>query len=77
MPPPDPPPPAAGQVVLQISADKHKVPNVPVVENRLVVVAWVPVAFMKVKFWRVDDPVTKRLERVVRPLVAERVPGKT
>ena len=63
-------------------------PNVPrpellwvvenkVVANKLVVVAWVPVAFTKVKFWRVVEPVTKRLERVVRPLVAESVPGKT
>ena len=40
---------------------------VKLVENRLVVVAEVPVAFRKVKFWRVDDP-------VARMLVAERVP---
>ena len=40
---------------------------VKLVENKLVVVADVPVAFRKVKFWRVDDPVASML-------VAERVP---
>ena len=31
-----------------------------VVAKKLVVVAEVPVAVVKVKFWRVEDPVTKR-----------------
>ena len=37
------------------------------VANRLVVVAEVPVAFRKVKFWRVEEPVTKRLEKLAEP----------
>jgi hypothetical protein len=40
-----------------------------VVAKRLVVVAEVPVALMKVKFWRVDEPFTKRLVRVPEPPV--------
>jgi hypothetical protein len=40
----------------------------------LVVVALVVVEFIPVKFWRVEEPVTKRLERVVRPEVTLRVP---
>ena len=40
------------------------------------VVADVPVALAKVKFWRVEDPVSKRLERVESPAVAVRVPVK-
>ena len=32
------------------------------VEKKFVVVAAVPVAFTKVKFWRVEEPVTKRFE---------------
>ena len=47
-----------------------------VVANILVVVAEEPVAFMKVKFWRVEEPVSKRLDSVVRPAVAVRVPVK-
>ena len=45
-------------------------------EKKLVVVALVPVAFTKVKFWRVEEPVSKRLESVVRPLVTVSVPVK-
>jgi hypothetical protein len=47
-----------------------------VVAKKLVVVAEVPVALMKVKFWRVLEPVSKRLERVVSPPVAVSVPVK-
>lgn len=47
-----------------------------VVENKLVVVALVPVALMKVKFCKVEEPVTKRFERVESPRVAVRVPVK-
>jgi len=46
------------------------------VAKKLVVVAEVPVAFRKVKFWRVDEPVRRRFERVVSPAVAVRVPVK-
>ena len=55
-----------------------RLPVVPkrLVEKRLVVVAAVPVPFMKVRFWRVEDPDTRRLESVVKPAVAESVPGK-
>ena len=52
-----PPPPPVGQVVRQVSDERQMVPNVPLVEKRAVVVAWVPVAFVKVKFWRVVEPV--------------------
>jgi hypothetical protein len=45
-----------------------------VVAKRLVEVALVEVELRAVKFWRVDEPVTRRLERVVRPLVTLRVP---
>jgi len=38
-----------------------------VVEKRLVVVAEVPVAFRKVKFWSVDDPVARIFANVPRP----------
>jgi hypothetical protein len=47
-----------------------------VVEKRLVVVALVLVALRAVKFWRVDEPLSKRLERVAKPPVAVRVPVK-
>ena len=58
-----------------------KLVEVPLVEvkfvaNRLVEVALVVVALTPVKFCRVDDPVSSRLERVVRPPVAVRVPVK-
>ena len=38
------------------------------VEKKLVVVAEVPVAFIKVKFWRVEEPVERRLAKVPRPV---------
>ena len=44
-----------------------------VVEKKLVVVALVPVALTKVKFCNVDEPVTKRLDKVERPPVAVKV----
>ena len=50
------PAPPDGQVVRQVSADKHNVLNVPVVEKKFVVVAAVPVALTKVKFCSVDEP---------------------
>ena len=40
---------------------------------RDVVVALVVVAFNPVKFWRVEEPVTRRFESEVRPPVAVRV----
>ena len=43
---------------------------------REVEVAFVVVEFIPVKFWRVEEPVTKRLERVERPAVAVKVPVK-
>jgi len=51
-------------------------PAVRLVVKKSVVVAEVPVALRKVKFWRVEEPVVKRLERVVKPPVALRVPVK-
>ena len=61
-----------------------RLPRLPVVANRLVeeavvaklfvVVAAVPVAFTKVKFWSVEEPVTRRLPRVPRPVVVRVLP---
>ena len=48
-------PPPAGQEVSQVSPERQRVSNVPFVEKRLVVVADVPVALRKVKFWRVEE----------------------
>ena len=47
----------------------EKVPDVVrvPVTFKLVVVALVVVELIAVKFWRVDEPVTKRLPRVARP----------
>ena len=42
-----------------------------VVEKKLVVVALLPVALMKVKFWRVDEPVAKKLVVVAKENEAE------
>ena len=42
--------------------------------KRLVVVALVPVAFTKVKFWSVEEPVTRRFPRVPRPVVVRVLP---
>jgi len=53
---------------------ERSLPFVRPVMAKLEVVAWEPVAFTKVKFWRVEEPVTKRLERVVSPEVTVRVP---
>jgi hypothetical protein len=46
------------------------------VVKKLVEVALVEVELIAVKFWRVDEPLTKRLERVAKPPVAVRVPVK-
>ena len=46
-----------------------------VVAKNEVVVAAVPVAFTKVKFWRVEEPVVRRFESVERPFVAVSVPA--
>ena len=43
---------------------------------REVVVALVPVAFTKVKFCKVEEPVRRRLAKVVSPPVAVTVPVK-
>lgn len=44
-----------------------------VVEKKFVVVAEVPVALLNVKFWRVEEPLRRRLERLVSPPIAVRV----
>ena len=64
-------------VKLPVAVVKKRLVVLAVVAKKLVEVAFVVVLFRPVKFWRVVEPVTKRLERVVRPLVAESVPGKT
>ena len=64
-------------VRLPVAEVKKRLVVEAVVAKKLVVVALVPVALVKVRSWRVEDPVTKRLERVVRPEVIPTVPGKT
>ena len=59
-----------------VRSEEKRLVDEAVVEKRLVVVAFVPVALMKVKFWRVEEPVRRRLERVVRPPVTLSVPVK-
>ena len=49
------PEPPVGQEVSQVSPERQRVSNVPFVEKKLVVVAEVPVALRKVKFWRVEE----------------------
>ena len=46
---------------VRFSVDANKFVNVPFVEKKFVVVAEVPVAFWKVKFWRVVEPNAKKL----------------
>ena len=43
------------------------------VAKKNVDVALVVVAFQPVKFWRVEDPVRRRLDRDVRPPITSRV----
>ena len=50
---------------------KKRLVDDAVVEKKLVVVALVPVALMKVKFWRVLEPTTKRSPAVLMVEVAE------
>jgi hypothetical protein len=57
----NPPAVATGQAVLQSPLRQR------FVVAKLVVVAEVPVAFWKVKFWRVDDPVIKRFKNEDNP----------
>ena len=47
-----------------------------VVAKKLVEVEFVVVDWSAVKFWRVEEPLTWRLDRVVRPAVAVSVPVK-
>jgi len=47
-----------------------------VVAKKLVEVLLVEVEFKKVILWKVDDALTRRFERLVRPAVAVRVPVK-
>ena len=46
-----------------------KLATLKFVAKKLVEVADVPVAFTKVKFWRVDEPVMRRFGVVMRPAV--------
>jgi uncharacterized protein YqcC (DUF446 family) len=55
---------------------RYKLVVEAVVEKRVVVVALVEVLLRAVKFWRVEEPVTRALERVVRPEVMVTVPVK-
>ena len=58
------------------AAAANKFVELAVEAKKLVVVALVPVAFVKVRSWRVDEPVRRRFESVVRPAVAVSVPVK-
>jgi hypothetical protein len=61
---------------LIFNRDENKLVELAVVAKKLVVVAEVPVALTKVKFWRVEEPVNRRFERVVRPPLNVLVPVK-
>ena len=54
-----------------VRAEEKRLVELAVVAKKLVVVALVPVAFLKVKFWRVVEPTTKRSPLVLMVLVAE------
>lgn len=58
-------PVAARVLVVRLVVDA--VDAVKIEVKRLVVVALVPVALTKVKFWRVVEPERRRFERLVRP----------
>jgi hypothetical protein len=66
---------SAGQAFSQ-TPPIQRVVKLPLAAKSEVVVAAVPVAFTKVKFWKVLEPVSKRFERVVSPPVAVSVPVK-
>ena len=61
----------ATDAVLRVAVEAKRFVDEAVVAKKLVVVAEVPVAFTKVKFWRVLDPVARRLARVVSPVKYE------
>ena len=54
-----------------VRAEEKRLVELAVVAKKFVVVALVPVAFLKVKFWRVVEPTTKRSPLVLMVLVAE------
>jgi hypothetical protein len=64
-------------VKLPVPLVKKRLVVEAVVEKKLVEVELVVVELVPVKSWRVEEPVTRRLERVVWPEVTPRVPGKT
>ena len=63
-------------VKLPVPLVKKRLVVEALVEKRLVVVAWEPVALVKVKSWRVEEPESRRLMSVVKPPVAVSVPVK-
>ena len=54
--------------VSSVAFDANRLVEDAVVAKDVVVVALVVVEFRPVKFWRVLDPVARRLARVVRPV---------
>ncbi len=58
---------AAWMRAVEVSAPPFAVPYARVVAKRLVEVEVVVVEFDPVKFWRVDEPFTRRLAKVPRP----------
>ena len=52
-----------------VRSEENRFVELAVVEKKLVVVADVPVALLKVKFWRVEEAFIKRLPRVDKPVV--------
>ena len=59
----------AVSVPVRVSFVPFEFVNAKFVAKKLVEVADVPVAFTKVKFWRVDEPVMRRFGVVMRPAV--------
>ncbi len=55
--------------VLSVAFEAKRLVELAIVAKKFVVVAFVPVALVKVKDWRVLDPVTRRLVREPRVMM--------
>lgn len=61
---------------VEVAVVEKRFVKAPVLEKIEVVVALVEVEFNAVKFWRVEEPFINKLERLVKPPRAVRVPVK-
>lgn len=60
------------EAVPKLAAVAKRLVDEAVVEKKLVVVAEVPVALEKVKFWSVVEPVTRKVELIVDEAVEKK-----